>query len=67
MQLWESLIDEGNSLRGEIKNIAAEYDAEWNERADEQDKRVTEVLKSDRRQKQDKKKDSDDKNDEDDD
>ncbi|CAI7659836.1 uncharacterized protein N7487_001155 [Penicillium crustosum] len=67
LQLWESLIDEGNSLRGEIKNIAAEYDAEWNERADEQDKRVTEVLKSDRRQKQDKKKDSDDKNDEDDD
>ncbi|KAJ5196564.1 hypothetical protein N7449_007043 [Penicillium cf. viridicatum] len=67
LQLWESLIDEGNSLRREIKNIAAEYDAEWNERADEQDKRVTEVLKSERRQKQDKKKDSDDKNDEDDD
>ncbi|QQK42893.1 Coiled-coil domain containing protein 109, C-terminal [Penicillium digitatum] len=66
LQLWESLIDEGNSLRGEIKNIAAEYDAEWNERADEQDKRVMEVLKSDRRQKHGKKKDSDDKNDEDD-
>lgn len=67
LQLWESLIDEGNSLRKEIKNIAGEYDAEWNERADEQDKRVTEVLKSDRRQKHDKKKDSDDKDDENDD
>lgn len=67
LQLWESLIDEGNSLRGEIKNIAAEYDAEWNERADEQDKRVTEVLKSDRQQKHEKKRDSDDKKDEDDD
>ncbi|KAJ5959210.1 uncharacterized protein N7479_006360 [Penicillium vulpinum] len=67
LQLWESLIDEGNSLRGEIKNIAAEYDAEWNERADEQDERVTEVLKSDRRQKHEKKRDSDDKNDRDDD
>ncbi|KAJ5164569.1 uncharacterized protein N7500_006399 [Penicillium coprophilum] len=67
LQLWESLIDEGNSLRGEIKNIAAEYDAEWDERADEQDKRVTEVLKSERRQKHEKKKDDDDKDDRDDD
>lgn len=50
LQLWGSLIDDGNSLRGEIKGIAAEYDAEWDERADEQDQRVTEVLKSDRRQ-----------------
>jgi hypothetical protein len=65
LQLWESLIDEGKSLRGEIKNIAAEYDAEWNERADEQDKRVTEVLKSDRREKHEKKSE-DDKNDEED-
>ncbi|KAJ5478687.1 hypothetical protein N7530_004196 [Penicillium desertorum] len=66
LQLWESLIDEGNSLRREIKNIAAEYDAEWNERADEHDKRVTEVLKSERG-KHEKKRDSDDKKDEDDD
>lgn len=66
LQLWESLIDEGNSLRREIKNIAAEYDAEWNERADEHDKRVTEVLKSERRQKHEKNRDSDDKDDDDD-
>lgn len=67
LQLWETLIDEGNSLRREIKNIAAEYDAEWDERADEHDKRVTEVLKSERRQRHEKKRDEDDKDDEDDD
>ncbi|KAJ5317160.1 hypothetical protein N7508_001668 [Penicillium antarcticum] len=67
LQLWESLIDEGNSLRREIKNIAAEYDAEWDERADEQDRRVTEVLKSERRQKNNKQSESDDKDDKDDD
>ena len=67
LQLWEALVDEANSLRGEIKNIAAEYDAEWDERADEQDQRVTEVLKSDRRQKHEKKKSEDDKKGEDDD
>ncbi|CAG8421396.1 unnamed protein product [Penicillium salamii] len=55
LQLWESLIDEGKSLRLEIKNIAAEYDAEWDERADEHDQRVTEVLKSDRREDKEKK------------
>ncbi|KAJ5583565.1 hypothetical protein N7535_002185 [Penicillium sp. DV-2018c] len=65
LQLWESLIDEGNSLRREIKNIAAEYDAEWDEQADEQDQRVTQVLKSERRQKQEKK-DPDDKETDDD-
>ncbi|KAJ5105283.1 hypothetical protein NUU61_002630 [Penicillium alfredii] len=51
LHMWESLIDEGNLLRREIKSIAAEYDAEWDERADEQDDRVTKVLRSERRQK----------------
>ncbi|KAJ6032712.1 hypothetical protein N7540_003444 [Penicillium herquei] len=55
LQLWESLIDEGKTLRNEIKSIAAEYDAEWNERADEQDERVTEALRSDRGEKDGKK------------
>ncbi|KAJ5726741.1 uncharacterized protein N7483_008098 [Penicillium malachiteum] len=55
LQLWESLIDEGKTLRNEIKSIAAEYDAEWNERADEQDERVTEALRSDRKEKDGKK------------
>ncbi|KAJ6171389.1 hypothetical protein N7470_000456 [Penicillium chermesinum] len=50
VQLWESLIDEGKTLRREIKSIAAEYDAEWNERADEQDEQVTQVLKSDKKE-----------------
>lgn len=65
LQLWETLIDEGNSLRREIKNIAAEYDAEWNERADEQDESVTEALKSERRHKNVKSHDKDGKDDKD--
>ncbi|KAJ5619727.1 hypothetical protein N7510_003711 [Penicillium lagena] len=59
LQLWESLIDEGNALRREIKNIAAEYDAEWDERADEQDESVTEALRSERRHKNGKSRDKD--------
>ncbi|KAJ5653119.1 hypothetical protein N7490_000122 [Penicillium lividum] len=62
LQLWETLIDEGKALRREIKGIAAEYDAEWNERVDEQDERVTEALRSDRgdeEKKERKEKDSD--------
>ncbi|KAJ5923484.1 hypothetical protein N7454_008729 [Penicillium verhagenii] len=62
LQLWETLIDEGKTLRREIKGIAAEYDAEWNERVDEQDGRVTEALRSDRgdeEKKDSKEKDSD--------
>lgn len=55
LQLWESLVDEGKTLRREIKCIAAEYDVEWNERADEQDERVTEALRSQRGQKNGKK------------
>ena len=51
LQLWTTLIDEGNTLRKEIKNIAAEYDVEWDERADEEDERVTEALKQERLQK----------------
>ena len=54
LQLWENLVDEGKALRREIKSIAAEYDAEWNERADEQDERVTEALRSTREEKESK-------------
>lgn len=66
LQLWESLIDEGKTLRREIKSIAAEYDAEWDERVDEQDERVTQALRSERK-KDDRKKSSSDKDGEDDD
>lgn len=55
LQLWENLIDEGRSIRREIKGIAAEYDADWNERADEQDETVTEALKSKKEDQEDKK------------
>ncbi|KAF9882614.1 hypothetical protein FE257_005960 [Aspergillus nanangensis] len=51
LQLWETLIDEGNTLRKEIKSIAAEYEVYWDEMKDERDKKVTEALKKERNQK----------------
>ncbi|MCJ1395909.1 hypothetical protein MMC18_008795 [Xylographa bjoerkii] len=48
---WETLIEEGNALRKEIKAIAGEYDVEWDETIDEHDKLVTEALKKDRDEK----------------
>lgn len=62
LRAWEFLIDEGNALRKEIKSIAAEYDADWDEIQDEQDESVTHALKKERRQKngnQEKKDDED--------
>jgi hypothetical protein len=32
---WEALIEEANTLRKEIKNVANEYDVEWDEKEDE--------------------------------
>jgi hypothetical protein len=52
LQLWESLIEEANALRREIKTVAEEYDVDWDERGDEEDERVTEALKHERRQKE---------------
>lgn len=68
LRMWDSLIDEGNTLRREIKNIAAEYDVDWDEMQDEQDERVTNALKKDRHQKNGKREESrdDDDGDEDD-
>ena len=66
---WESLIEEGNALRREIKAVAAEYDVEWDEKIDEQDKIVTKALQDDRKgngTKKNKKKDDDDDEDSDD-
>ncbi|KAF5856077.1 hypothetical protein ETB97_007955 [Aspergillus alliaceus] len=51
LQEWESLIDEGNLLRKEIKTIAAEYNVVWDEKKDERDERVTEALRKERAQK----------------
>jgi hypothetical protein len=52
LQRWEALVDEANSLRKEIKAVAAEYDVDWNEKSDEQDDAVTEALKKEREQKE---------------
>ncbi|KAL8921535.1 MAG: hypothetical protein Q9208_005689 [Pyrenodesmia sp. 3 TL-2023] len=56
LQRWESLIEEGNALRKEIKQVASEYDVEWDERADERDEKVTQALKVERDAKKGKKK-----------
>lgn len=63
-QRWESLIEDGNALRREIKQVASEYDVEWDETLDEKDEKVTEALKRDRvekkKQRDNKKKKEDD-------
>ena len=41
-------MEEGNALRKDIKAIAAEYDVDWDETADEGSKAVTEALKKKR-------------------
>lgn len=48
LQQWESLIEEGNALRREIKAIANEYDVFWDESQDAQDHKVVEELKKKR-------------------
>ncbi|KAF2471843.1 uncharacterized protein BDR25DRAFT_324943 [Lindgomyces ingoldianus] len=51
LRKWESLVEEGNALRKEIKAVANEYDVEWDEMADEKDEKVAEALKKDREKK----------------
>lgn len=51
LQRWESLIEEGNALRKEIKAVASEYDVDWDEKVDEKDEKVIEALKQVRNQK----------------
>ncbi len=57
---WESLVEEANSLRKEIKKVAEEYDVEWNEKEDESSEIVHEALREERKKKEKKKDDSDD-------
>ena len=45
---WEGLIEDANAIRKEIKAVAAEYDVEWNERADEHNEVVTKALRKER-------------------
>ncbi|MCJ1278593.1 hypothetical protein MMC21_006410 [Puttea exsequens] len=65
MQKWESLIEEANAYRREIKQIASEYDVDWDEKGDEKDDKVTEAMRKVR--KQNGRKGKDEKDDEDDD
>lgn len=51
VQKWQSLIEEGNALRKEIKAIAQEYDVDWDEMIDEKDEKVKEALKQVREEK----------------
>lgn len=48
---WESLTEEGNALRKEIKAVAAEYDVWWDEKADEHSEEVSKALEKKRKSK----------------
>jgi hypothetical protein len=62
---WEALIEDGNTLRKEIKAVANEYDVEWDELKDEKDEKVAEALRNERKKK--KSQNEDDEKDDDDD
>jgi hypothetical protein len=49
LRKWQVLIDDGNTLRKEIKAVANEYDVEWDELKDEKDEKVREALKEERK------------------
>ncbi|TVY81609.1 Calcium uniporter protein [Lachnellula suecica] len=59
LQKWESLIEEANALRKEIKGVAQEYDVEWDERQDEGSEAVHDALKEERAKKREKDDDDD--------
>lgn len=63
LRKWETLIEEGNALRKEIKAVANEYDVEWDEIQDEKDEKVAEALRQER--KKQKKKDKEEEKDDD--
>ena len=48
VQKWESMIEEANALRKEIKGIANEYDVDWDEKQDEGSQEVHDALKEER-------------------
>ena len=68
LQKWETLVEEANAIRKEIKAVASEYDVQWDERKDEQDEAVTKAMRNERRahsSKNGKKKDGDEDDEED--
>ncbi|OBT74482.1 hypothetical protein VF21_06931 [Pseudogymnoascus sp. 05NY08] len=62
---WESLVEEANSLRKEVKKVAEEYDVEWNEMQDEASEIVHEALRKERRKKERARDDDEDEEDDD--
>jgi|TARA_R110002003_G_scaffold70_18_gene6483 cytochrome oxidase Cu insertion factor (SCO1/SenC/PrrC family) len=52
LRKWEVLIDEGNTLRKEIKAVANEYDVEWDELQDENSQKVSDALRKERRKRE---------------
>ena len=60
LRRWETLIEEGNALRKEIKAVADEYDVEWDEMKEEKDEEVAEALREERKKQKGKGKDKDD-------
>jgi len=57
---WEALIDEANVLRREVKQVADEYDVEWDERQDAVSEEVHEAMRAERKRKETKEEDEDD-------
>lgn len=66
LEKWQTLIEEANALRKEVKMVANEYDVEWDELQDEKHEKVVEALRKERRKKENGKKGGDDKDGEDD-
>ncbi|CAD6589789.1 MAG: hypothetical protein ASARMPRED_004265 [Alectoria sarmentosa] len=67
IQKWDNLIEEANGYRKEVKQIANEYDVDWDETLDERDKRVTEAMRKVRSDKNSDRKEKGEKEDEDED
>ncbi len=66
IQKWDSLIEEANGYRKEIKQIASEYDVDWDETQDEEDERVTEAMRKVRSDKRSERKEKEGKEDDED-
>jgi calcium uniporter protein, mitochondrial len=69
LHVWETMVEEANAIRKEIKAVASEYDVEWDEKKDTGDEEVSKAMRKERHQgrssKKESKKDGDDDDDED--
>ena len=59
VQKWDTLLEEANIYRKEIKQIASEYDVDWDETQDEKDVKVTEAMRKVRKDKESDRKEKD--------